>query len=72
MKENLFTEEELKQLRETMEEIGAYLPTDKTGYIWSNYIKINGKSEPTPCTCKSSGKLWAKAVETIREYLKTV
>jgi len=69
MKE-LFTEEELVKLKETMEGIGSYLPTDKTSYIWSNYIKITGKPEPTPCTCKSSGRLWAKAIDTIRDYLK--
>ena len=70
MKENLFTEEELVKLKETMEGIGSYLPTDKTGYIWSNYVKINGKNESQPCTCKSSGRLWAKAIDTIRDYLK--
>lgn len=70
--ESLYSEEELKQLRETIDSIGSYLPTDKTSYIWSNYVKINGKNEAQPCTCKSSGRLWAKAIETIRDYLKTV
>ena len=68
--ESLFSKEELAELRKTIEGIGNYLPTDKTHYIWSNYIKITGKPEPTPCTCPSSGKLWGKALETIREYLK--
>lgn len=68
--ESLFSKEELAELKKTMEGIGNYLPTDKTSYIWSNYVKIIGKQEPRPCTCKSSGKLWAKAINTIREYLK--
>lgn len=72
MKENLFTEEELSELKKTMNSIGSYLPTDKTHYIWTTYTKITGKKENKPCTCKSSANLWGKAVQTIREYLKEV
>lgn len=68
--ESLFSEEELTQLRKTIEGIGNYLPTDKTHYIWSSYVKIKGQKEPQPCTCPSSGKLWGKAIETIKDYLK--
>lgn len=71
MEDNLFTEEELKELKLVMETIGSYLPTDKTNYIWDSYLRITGKRENRPCTCKSSGSLWAKAINTIREYLKT-
>ena len=70
MKDNLFTQEELTELKSVIETIGSYLPKDKTNYIWSNYIKIKGKPEPTPCTCPSSGKLWGNAINTIKEYLK--
>ena len=72
MTQDLFTEEEFTELKQTMESIGAYLPTDKTHYIWSTYVKIKGKPEPKPCQCPSSGKLWKKAVDTIRDYIKNV
>lgn len=65
-----FSEEELEQLKSTMAGIGSYLPTNKTGYIWSTYKKIVGTNEPQPCTCKSSASLWAKAVQTINDFLK--
>ena len=70
--ESLYSEEEFTELKTFVEGLGSYLPTDKTHYIWSNYVKIKGKSEPKPCTCPSSGKLWAKAIQTIRDYIKQV
>jgi len=70
--ESLFSEEEFTELKKTMESIGSYLPTDKTHFIWSNYLKITGKKEAKPCTCKSSANLWGKAVQTIRDYIKQV
>ena len=69
---SLFSEEELVELRKVIDSIGAYLPENKTHFIWSNYTKITGKPEPKPCSCPSSGKLWKKAIDTIREYLKNV
>ena len=69
---SLFSKEGLTKLKETIESIGSYLPTDKTHYIWSNYVKIIGKTEPQPCTCPSSGKLWAKAINTIKEYINNL
>lgn len=70
--ESLFSKEELAELKQTMDSIKNYLPTDKTHYIWSTYTKITGKKEPKPCNCPSSGKLWAKAIQTIREHLNTI
>jgi len=71
--ESNFTKEEIQQMKETMDGIGSHLPTNLTGYIWETYKRISGNSkEPQPCTCKSSGRLWAKAVGTIRDYLKTL
>jgi len=68
-----FSKEEIQEMKEKMAGIGSYLPTNMTGYIWDKYKKISGnQTEPQPCTCKSSGRLWAKAVETVREYLKSV
>lgn len=72
MTQDLFTEEEFTELKKVVDSIGAYLPEDKTHYIWTNYVKIKGKSEPKPCSCPSSGKLWANAINTIRDYIKKV
>lgn len=67
-----FSEEEFTKLKEFMNKLGAYLPTDKTNYIWGSYLKITGKPEAQPCTCPSSAKLWSKAIKTINDYIKSV
>lgn len=68
-----YTKEELDELKEKMGSFTSMLPTNLTGYVWENYKKISGNiTEPKPCMCKSSGGLWAKAVNTIREYLKNI
>ena len=72
MTQDLFTQEEFTELKTFIEGLGSYLPTDKTHYIWSTYVKIKGKPEPKPCSCPSSGKLWKKAIDTIRDYIKQV
>lgn len=68
--DNLYTKEEFKGLKETLEGIQNNLPEHLTGYIWSNYQKIVNTTENKPCSCGSSAGLWRKAVETIRTYIK--
>ena len=67
--ENKFTEEEFNTLKQMMSEITTHLPEHYVGQIWSAYVKITAQPQPQPCTCASSGGLWANAVKTIREYI---
>lgn len=64
-----FTEEELNQVRETMDTIGVYLPEHLMPKIWGWYRQISGSKEPQPCSCKSAAGLWVKAVDVIRNYI---
>ena len=69
MKQNIYTQEEFDKLKDTINSITTHIPSDKASYIWDNYLKIQGKREPRPCTCASSAKHWRKAVEVIRNYI---
>ena len=60
---------ELKELKEVLNGISTHLPHDKTGYIWGTYNKVRDSREPQPCQCKSSGGLWLRAIEHLREYI---
>ena len=42
------------------------------GYVWGTYKTITGSQENQPCSCKSAGGLWLKAVNVLRDYLKRV
>jgi hypothetical protein len=66
-----YTEEEYKELKEFITNLGMNLPEDKLNYVWENYKRITGSTEQTPCSCQSSSGLWIKAVNTIREFVKT-
>lgn len=67
-----YTEDELKELREVIGSITDRIPQDKVSYVWNNYKRISGDKAPQPCTCKSSGGLWSKALQTIVTYLKEI
>lgn len=66
-----FTYEEFVVIRAEMETIGNYLPSDATAQrkLWENCTRIRGKSEPQPCTCKSSAGLWARCIEDTRAFI---
>lgn len=70
MADNIFTNEEFKELVTTLSTITTHIPEDKGQYIWHNYRVISGSNENTPCYCGSSAGLWIKAVNTIRGYIK--
>jgi hypothetical protein len=70
--ENKFTEEEFTELKRMMGEITTHLPEHYVNQISSAHVKIKGQPEPQPCTCSSSGGLWAGAVSTIRNYIKDI
>lgn len=65
----IYTENELKELREVIGSITDRIPQDKVSYIWNNYKKISGDKSKQPCTCKSSAGLWGNALKTITDYL---
>lgn len=67
-----FSYEEFQIIKAEMAAIGVYLPSDVGAQrkIWENCTRIRGKSEPTPCSCKSSGGLWARCIDDIREFIK--
>lgn len=67
---NLYTEEELQELKRIVGEITTHIPQDKSGYIWSNFQKVMNTREKQPCSCGSSAKHWKRAIDTLREYIK--
>lgn len=67
---NLYTQEEFKELCNFVSTIKDWIPEDKASYVWNNYKKISGSIEQQPCNCGSSAGLWRKAMETIRNFVK--
>jgi len=72
MIQDKFTEEEFHKLKYELSHISTHLPEHLTGMIWTSYGKIAGNVGGQPCTCASSGGLWAGAIKTIRDYIKSV
>lgn len=62
--------EELQILKDTLKDIGAYLPENKAPYIWNTFNHIREVSEPQPCMCASSGGHWKRAVDFLYDYAK--
>jgi hypothetical protein len=52
--------------------ISDRIPENLASTVWYLHLKITGTKENQPCTCASSGKLWLKAVNNIREFVKKV
>ncbi len=63
----MMTDEELKYLSDN---ITTFIPKHLMNDVWSAYKQIKETNEPQPCSCKSSGALWLKAINTIREYVE--
>lgn len=57
-----------EKVNELVKSISTYIPKNKMSEVWQTYKDISGSKEPQPCSCPSSGKLWRKAMDTIREY----
>ena len=64
-----FTEEEFNTLKTELNSIKTFLPDNKMSYIWTSVQKIRTKKSPQPCACRSSAKLWAAAVNELREFV---
>jgi hypothetical protein len=61
--------EEYLHLKETLTGIGSHLPTHLMSYTWGLCNRIRKEKTPQPCSCKSSGGLWAGCVNTLRSYV---
>lgn len=64
------TEEQFKELDETIASIGAYLPENKAPYIWGMFNTLREENEPRPCTCASSGAHWKRAMDYLWNWVK--
>jgi len=67
-----YTEAEFIELKTTMENIITHIPTDKMGWVWSNYNKITNGNETQPCACGSASAHWIRATNTIRDFITKV
>jgi hypothetical protein len=67
-----FTYEEFQLIKAETDAVGLYLPSDATAQrrLWENCTRIRGKAENQPCSCKSSGGLWARCIDDVREFIK--
>ena len=65
-----FTEEEVSEYKEVIENIGVHLSPEVAGWVWEKYTKIINKQENKPCMCGKSAQHWRRAVETIRSFVK--
>ena len=62
--------EEFQQLRGHLEGIKSFLPEHLMGPFWSWCNRIRGEKIIQPCSCKSSGRLWADCVDTLRTFVR--
>ncbi len=67
-----FTLEEFQIIQAEMSAMGYWLPKDATAQrkLWQNCVRIRGKAENQPCSCKSSAGLWARCVDDINNFIK--
>jgi hypothetical protein len=67
-----FTYEEFQIIKAEMDAIGLYLPSDAGAQrkIWDNCTSLRGRAENQPCSCKSSGGLWARCIDDIKQFIK--
>ncbi len=63
----MITDEEIKYLSDN---ITTFIPKHLMSDVWTAYKQIEQVNEPQPCGCKSSAKLWLKAINVINKYVK--
>jgi hypothetical protein len=61
---------EFTELTKVLNEIGAYLPDDKMGYIWGTFNRVRNANENQPCGCASAGGHWKRAVDHLKAWVK--
>jgi len=64
-----FTKEEFDNLKKVVGEVTNFIPKHHMNTVWESYRAITKSTEPTPCSCKSSARLWAKAFQTVKEFV---
>ena len=69
-KHHPLTLEEFNELESFITTLGAYLPENKAGYVWSMFNRLREKNEMQPCTCASSGHHWKRAVDYLFNWVK--
>lgn len=62
---------EFMELKAELDAITVRLPDNKMGYIWSNFNKIRGVSEPQPCGCASAAGHWRRALTELRAWVQS-
>jgi hypothetical protein len=62
--------EEFQSLKFQLEGIKSFLPEHLMGGFWSWCNRIRGEKINQPCSCKSSGGLWADCVDTLRKFVR--
>jgi hypothetical protein len=64
-----FDEGEFNLMREELSQIRMHLPEHLMSKMWSRCTQIRGNKEPQPCSCKSSGGLWARCIDELRKFV---
>jgi hypothetical protein len=64
------TEQEFNEISEFILNLGAYLPDNKTNWIWATFNKLRDENETQPCTCSSAAGHWKRAVDYIHTWVK--
>ena len=67
-----FTKEEYDTLKSILDTITNHIPTDKAGWVWNTYKRLNPEGGSQPCQCGSAASYWKNAVDTIRNYITNV
>jgi hypothetical protein len=62
--------EEFQSIKFQLEGVKNYLPEHLMAGFWSWCNRIRGEKINQPCSCKSSGRLWADCVETLRTFVR--
>lgn len=67
---NPLTKEEYDWLLEVLPQCKSSIKPRYTIKLWSLKNKIENKTEPRPCTCKSSANLWLKCINILNLYIE--
>ena len=64
-----FNKEEFESLKQVVREVTTFIPKNHMNTVWEAYKSITKSNEPTPCSCKSSAKLWGNAFRVVKEFV---
>ena len=63
--------EEYIELKRVLSTITSHMADSLAGYIWGNFNAVRNAKEGQPCTCGSSGAHWGRAIQHLREWVKS-